>query len=299
MTHKLDTDAARAPDLCEANGGDKVADIEISLLTHESLNAFVKHAAPFTLLVFRGADLVSKAIRVLSKLNMGDDRFSHAGVLVTAECCPFVPNLQPGRLYVWESTFSYRVPGYKDTVPDVPSGRGRFGVQIRDLQDLLPLYCAAGAQVAYCPLLSNPWLPQQGEYWEDLGRRRAQLVATMSRVYQQHGAKHYEANCLQMLAAAVACCRPLRDGFHLKERMHDGISTLTNMSHAASGDATSQDGKDTCYVFCSEFVALVYQALGLLAPEFKAHEVLPTDFFGRDADGIPRLVGDPVYLTLP
>lgn len=279
----------------------------VSDVKTESLSAFVKHAVPFTLLVFQGADLVSKTIRVLSKMNMGDDRFSHAGILITAECCPFVPNLQPGRLYVWESTFSHNVPGYKDTVPDVPSGRGRFGVQIRDLQDLMPLYCKhkgsdgqPKARVAYCPLLENPWLPKQGEYWEDLGRRRAELLTTLERVYKRHGAKHYEANCVQMLASVVPCCRPLRDSLHvgrkLKAKVHDGIATLTNMRLEPDD---SEAESDAHFVFCSEFVALVYQGLGLLGLDFKAHEVLPTDFFGHDAEGIPRLVDDPVYLTLP
>ena len=49
-------------------------------------------------------------------------------------------------------------------------------------------------------------------------------------------------------------------------------------------------------VFCSEMVALAYQALGIIGPNVDTSHVIPLDFLGNDEDGLPRLVGEPVVL---
>lgn len=255
-------------------------------ITQESLASFVRNAVPFTLLAFKGVDLISKTIRAFEKFNMGDDTFSHVGMLITANCCPFIPGLLPGHAYVWESTFSVPFAGYGDGIPDVTTGKTRFGIQIRDLEDVVPAYCKVdGAEVAYCALLNNPWVAGPSEPTEQVAKRRKLCIQKMKRLHKKYGHTLYEANLLQFFSAVLPFLRPARN---FVKSFVDGILTWTNMPLS----------KDDHYVFCSEFVTLVYQSLGLISPAFKPHEVLPTDYFGMDADGMPRICADPIYLTL-
>lgn len=255
-------------------------------LSSMPLDQFLRSAPPFTLLAFKGADLVSKLIRVVEKWNIGEATdFSHVGILITSECCPFVPNLRPGVCYSWESTWGYRVMGMGEGLPDVASGKCRFGVQIRELAQVVPLYTASGdAAVAMCALKHNPWLAQPGESTKDTARRRAKLIAAMQRVYKQFANAHYEFNLLELCAAGIPCLRKARDALH-SSRV-DGLLSVTN---------AGADNVDTGQ-FCSEFVAHVYKALGIIPDRFRADEVMPCDFFGKDTDGMPAIANAPIYL---
>jgi hypothetical protein len=72
------------------------------------------------------------------KLGRGD--FSHIGLAITRDALD-LPCLEPGKLYVWESTFSAPAgffARFTDKVPDRETEGVRFGVQIRDLELVVP-----------------------------------------------------------------------------------------------------------------------------------------------------------------
>lgn len=251
------------------------------------VHEYAARAVPLSLVMFKGADLVSNTIRVLEGIHNGRNEYSHMGIVVTAECCPFLPSLRHGHAYVWESTFSHRILGFGDGVPDVTTGHTAFGVQIRDLCELVPAYTRVpGTAVAVANLLDNPWLAVPDETQEQLQTRRAHIVKTLERMFHKYCTKTYELNLLQLLAAVIPCLRPARD--FMETTVIDGINALTNLDLV---DDTTR------YVFCSEFVALLFQALDIIPPRFKAHEVLPTDFFGQDRDGLPQLAYEATLLT--
>lgn len=253
---------------------------------------------PFTLLAFRGADIVSSLIRVVEHVSMGRDEFSHIALVVTSECCPFVNGLQPGKAYVWESTFGYRVAGVGDGVPDITTGKHKFGVQIRDLEELVPAYLrASGTAVAVCPLLDNPWLPRRGESTDEVWRRRARIVDIMRDLHARYSRKMYELNLLEMLAAGLRCLRPVRDA--LETVLVDGMVTLTNMTHE-DGTASTEEARHryrTQWLWCAEFVCIVLQAIGVVPPGFKPQNTVACDFLGGDIDGMPAVAAEPVYIT--
>jgi len=60
---------------------------------------------PLDVILFRGVDAVSHAICFFEGKVFGHGDFSHAGVAVTREVLD-LPFLEPGRVYVWESTLS-------------------------------------------------------------------------------------------------------------------------------------------------------------------------------------------------
>src|SRR5262245_63829703 len=107
---------------------------------------------PIDLILFRGTDPVSHAICFLEAKKLGRGDFSHVGLAVTREALD-LPFLEPGKLYVWESTFSAPVgfwAKFTDRVPDRETEGVRFGVQIRDLELVVPGYASSGGKVAWC-----------------------------------------------------------------------------------------------------------------------------------------------------
>lgn len=251
-----------------------------------SLRLALENTPPFTLVAFRGGDIVAKFIRAVQKWSVGDGAqdFSHVGVVITSECCPFLKFLKPELLYVWECCES-------DSLPDLDTGGTRLGVQIRLLEDVVRLYMShEGTAVAVCPLIHNPWLAQSGEPGQDTAKRRMELIMAMQTLHEQLKGRYYEINPLELCTPLFACLRPARDV--LKKVIQGGVRTFTNMS------LTDSDYSNK-WVFCSELAAIIYQGIGVIPPEYKPCDVLPSDMFGHDREGMPAVAQPPMYITLP
>lgn len=234
--------------------------MEEDVLTYDQVAAI---ASPLDLLLFRGGCIFSTVIMTAEKITTGYGKYSHAGIIVTKDVLPEVKELEEGKLYVWESTMSYPLGEMTDGVPNVETGKGKFGVQLRDFEEVLKAYTKSeGTEVAWCKLINNPWN----------SKKKKRVVKTMARCYRDYGDKVYEVNILSLLASVIPCLRQARDTIEWD-------------------DEEIQD-----FVFCSELAALVYRRLGLLSKEFDPSDVIPVDFLGYDADGMPRLVEDPIML---
>lgn len=254
-----------------------------------NLNEYALNPVPLSLIAFKGGDVVSGMIRALQKWYIGFDEFSHVGLLITKDCCPFINELEKGRIYVWESTISYTPLGIGDGVLDVVSKEKRFGVQIRDLEELYPKYTSDKAKIALCELTSNPWSVMPGDSKEKIQKRRKKIINILYRVYKKYKDARYEFNPIQLGASIFPCMRGLEKG--LNSVMVNGVPTLTNKMGLNRDDQ----------VFCSEFVAIVYKKLGVIPSNVDTFRVVPGDFFGMDADkenGIPyRVVNTPIYFV--
>jgi len=260
----------------------------ISARAPKKLRDFMTAALPLTLIAFRGGDAVSCLIRLLEKIQTGNGDFSHVGLLINSDICPFIPGLESNKIYVWESTMSARFFGLGgDGVADPTNKKTRFGVQIRDLEELLPKYLQVDdTAVAFCNLVNNPWRQAEYETIFETVQRRAKIVRDMKRLYKKYHRKTYEINCLQLCSAAVPGLRNVQKEFG--EKVVGGVKQIFKMPEL--------EGDDDDFVFCSEFVALIYQGLGIIDSKYKPHEAVPVDFFGSDRDGIPRVTEGPVYL---
>lgn len=246
------------------------------------ISDYKPNALPLTLISFRGEDIISKTIRIIEKIQTGNGEFSHCGILITSDLCPFIPNLKPNKLYIWESTI------LNNEISDITTNKQRFGVQIRDLDELLPKYLEDNkSAIAYCNLLNNPWVKKDKENMIDTADRRENIINIMKMLYKKYHDKIYEMNCLQLLSTVLPCLRkPQRK---LYEKVVDGVNHIYS---------TGLNGKEDDFVFCSEFITIIYKALDIIDSKFVPSEVTPTDFFGNDIDGIPKIVEDPVYLEL-
>lgn len=246
----------------------------------------------FDLIAFRGGDVISDLIVKLEKYKLNNGDFSHIGLAITSELIPQLTTkngtiftLIPGKVYVLESTFSYAVGSLTDGVPDVISSKGFFGVQLRDLEELLPKY---NLHVAWAKLKNNPLDRRIGDSDESYYSRKTWYSFKFNELFQQIYHTRYEMDLIGLLGSMFPCLRPIRN-------FRDGVykSLFKKLHKLHLSNTTSGPGG---WLFCSEMVAMVYQVFELIPSSLDPRDALPVDFFGHDQDGIPALTESPVYL---
>lgn len=232
---------------------------------------------PFDLIAFRGGGLYSSLIAKLEEFEVGVGTFTHVGIVVTSDILPN-KSLEQGRLYLFESTLTY------NSAPDVLTGKGVLGVQLRDLETALTHYIEdQGTKVAWCPLLNNPYNIND----TNTHLRRKLLREFFTDFFRRYNTRLYEVDPTELLAAMFPSLRIIRTV------RNELISALCAILHKFG---LSENNKDSPgWQFCSELVTEVYQTIGVVSYEFNPEDVLPVDFFGCDRDGLPRLVDTPVY----
>lgn len=261
----------------------------VRMTTPQSYLALVKQFTPLDLILFKGSDYVSDAICIVEQKILGDGEFSHCGILVNSDLLPTVPQLIPGRWYIWESTMSATsgiLSDFTDGQPNVETGKGKFGVQIRDLEQVVTAYTKNGGKVAWAKLLNNPW--------GGVGRlvSHNNLVKTVCDVNKIYGTRTYDVNCLDLFGTVFPCMRKPRDLFD--SMLYDGHLVLTSFHLEAN---TPNDPGITGWQFCSELVARVYEAIGLISPNLDPRDFAPVDFLGVSPKLTACLVVTPVYIT--
>jgi len=259
--------------------------LKVKNLEKVSYKEIESEIEPLDLLMFRGGDFVSKTIRFLEKKMLGNGSFSHVGIVVTRELMPWLKMLQPGEKYVWESTMSIPIGGFVEDVPDVESGKGKFGVQIRFLEDVIDSYTnrESGSLVAWAPLKDNPWKTKENQ---------KSIIRKVRKLHKEVGCRTYELNFLELAASLFPPLRIFRKKTKWVEDIGFGILRSFDI---VEGD--SEDEGDSFY-FCSELVAYVYKKLDIISVSVNPQEVVPMDFLGYDRDGMRELVEvDPIILV--
>ena len=248
---------------------------------------------PLDLLLFRGNDFISDTIKEFEWLLEGCGEFSHAGLVVDNKILPFVSQLKDDHLYVWESTMSGSCDGYNKSggVPDIEIGKGRFGVQIRDLEDVIISYEETNKSnvnenkntaVAWCQLIKNPFLTNDDN--------RKEIIDELNRFHTQYGFRKYELNPLVLLSAIFGCCRKLRNDYDKMSIMGHNILVKFGKAYGKEDD----EDIDEESVFCSQFVTMIYKRLNIIPKNIRSSDISPVDFLL--ARKIEKLVADPVYI---
>lgn len=249
---------------------------------------------PFDLVAFRGGDLISEMISTMEEYEIGVGAFSHVGMIVTSDILPRAKHgskefdLVPGHPYLFESTFTYAIGGLGDGIPDVVTGKGDFGVQLRDLEEVIPRYIKdEKCKIAWCRLKNNPFNEIPGEAEANLRRRRTILRDSFTEFFRHYEDRLYQIDLQSLFAAMFPSLRCIRN-------IQDAIFTALYTVLYACG--LKEDNRGPAgWQFCSELVANVYKDISIIPPEFDAKNVVPIDFFGCDVDNLPSLVEDPLY----
>lgn len=254
------------------------------VMTHDNLVYYqdIKgKIQPFDLLAFKGGDIMSDLISVLEKYEFEVGTFTHVGMVVTSDILPKYKDftLEKDKIYIFESTFTYNVKGFTDGPPDVITKSGWFGVQLRDLEEVIPSYITnEKTEVAWCSLINNP-------YNESTKKK---LSKKFSKFFESYEGRFYEMDVESLLASMFPCLRSIRSVrdnifVHLYQTFH-----LHGLMKDSEGPAGWQ--------FCSELVANVYQMIGIIPKSVNTKNILPINFFGFDHEGIPSLVQNPIFI---
>ncbi len=234
---------------------------------------------PLDAILFRGVDAVSKAICFMEARKLGHGDFSHAGLAVTREALD-LPFLEPGKIYVWESTLSAKEgfwARFTDKIPDAETQGVRFGVQLRDLELVIPGYSSSGGKVAWCAYRGKR--PPLDEV------RRGLLE-----LHAEYGHARYAVGRLKVLSVVFPALRPMRDRL---SRPRDQDANLKELVREPIPKQQPKPGADQ-HMFCSEWVAMVYKRLGLgelNGVDFDPKLAAPVGPLSR-----PEFFGEPVYL---
>jgi len=233
---------------------------------------------PLDLIFFRGHDFISRLV-LRAEAHLGCDRFSHVGLVVTSEILPNIPELESGKLYLWESTSTDK----RDPVTDVEDGKRHFGVQIRPLEDAVKVY-SEGGEVTWGRLRNNPWT--------DITRRN-EIRKVLSDIHEQFGRRTYEANVLSLLAVVFPWLRKARDA--VDTVIIDGYKLFRSWSSTLIGPP---DVPVAGWLFCSELIAIVYQNLNVLDKGQDVRNMAPADFLGV-RNPYPNVTSELIPLEFP
>lgn len=242
---------------------------------------------PFDVIVIKGGEHISNAIRFIQQVTLGvkerKDVWSHMGLVVTRELYDD-PRLKPGKLYLIESTLSGK---FNDGVKNI-DGKSFFGVQIRDLDKLAKKYTKnKKGGIGWARLRNNPFaLPfdedkEEGEEKEEIERlreiKRREYQLIFTKIYPMRWEKiRYNFNLIYLAAAVWPIFSPLKWG-------------LEKIDFFNSDE----------WLFCSELVFDILQVFNFYDGHFDSSVVLPQDFFGYDTSTppIPQLFDDPVEFS--
>lgn len=237
-------------------------------------NNIIDSIQPLDLIFFRGNDFVSDTISILQQIKLGSGEFTHVGMVVNNELLPTITQLKSGKLYVLESTISIPYPGSGPMTPDIVSGEGIFGVQIRELEDVIRTYTITeGAVLAWTKLKHNPFFSNK------------QFVINMvETIYNKVKNKGYEINCFELFGSLFSCVRPIRDN----------LITITIEDHKIL--ITKNDGSQM--YFCSELIGLIYKSISILPDYIDERNIVPMDLLGYDQDYHIDIVEKPIYIKM-
>ena len=232
----------------------------------------------YDIIGFRGSDFVADAISSTERESVGENYITHVGMVIRARDLPRdSPQYDADKVYVLESTAS----GAKDnilaqfvgSVPSVIDGKGHLGVQLRDLDVLVPQYDAPDrARLLWLPLKNSAPHP-----------------AMVQAILDKYLGVFYDASPVNLASAVNPRLRKCRDNCLFKA-LRDCFCICV------CGTRPSK------WLFCSELVAQIYVDIGVFPRNtVNPSDVLPVDFLPRDAmttmdaDGkVPQVFGVPV-----
>lgn len=225
-----------------------------------------RHIRPLDCIFFQGTEFVSKTIIQIEKLTLGIGEWSHVGIVVNKEVMPSL-KVKDDDLYVWESTISSRNKLIsEDPTLDAESNSPVFGVQIRKLKDVINNGLKSGVKIGWGKLINNPIDRFKDEDEKIFELRLKVLQDTLDKVHKENYHRPYTKNICRLLAAMFTCCSCCR---------HDCCF-----------------GED--WRFCSQFVSVVYKAIGVLSDVIDPETVVPQDIATPEVseERLPKILED-------
>lgn len=249
----------------------------------------------FDLLAFRGDDFISNTIANLELEEIGSGEFSHVGMAVRSDILPFCIingkqfNLEPDHVYILESTFIYNIPGETHNIPDVIANHCKIGVQLRNFEEIIPIYITDKiTKIAWCKLINNPLNRLSTDTDDKFINRQLAVKERFKQLFMEYYGRLYEMSFINLLSSIFPSLRPLR-------YLHDEIYISLYKALHLCGIAKNDSGP-AGWQFCSELIANIYQSYNIISAAIDTKNIVPVDFFGYDKNEFPAVVESPVFI---
>jgi len=227
----------------------------------------LKNIRPLDCIFFKGTSFYSKAIIELDKITLGQSttrEWSHLGLVINKEMIPNL-NVKDNDLYIWESTLSSTSTLLSpDIVLDVESNEGVFGVQIRKLKDVIDNNLKIGVGIGWGKLINNPCYKLPNENENNYKNRLSLLKIKLNILHTKNYHRPYQTNIFRLLGSIFTKCSCCRSSCCFGKKM----------------------------VFCSQFVANVYESLGILPKKYNTRLIVPQDISNpeKSSDHLPKIL---------
>jgi hypothetical protein len=240
--------------------------MEIKEKTFNELKSVIK---PFDLICFRGSDIVSDLISEIEKYTFKNGDFTHVGMVITTDIITFNNGI-PGKLYVWESTLSGPIGGEPD---DIETNSWKFGVQIRDLEEVIQNYITNNiTKVGWCRLMNNPIDMLSIETKDEYDKRISILKSNVQEFHTKYEHCLYDFKILTMIKTIF----PSIDNNLLLRK----IFTSNNL------------------IFCSELVCALYEVINIISKTVDPSEIAPVELIQSSYRILEKIVDDPILFEI-
>jgi hypothetical protein len=232
-----------------------------------SLNELKNQMQSFDLICFRGNEFVSDTISKVENRVFGNGDWTHVGIVIKTDILDF-KNGKDNKIYVWESTMSGSLG---DGVNSEETNKGKFGVQIRDLEKVIEKYIKDDiTKIGWCRLLYNPLNRRKKDTDETYNKRLNRIKRRIKRFHINNGNATYDFKILTMAKTIFPF---INKNKYLKKIFHT---------------------KDL--YFCSELVATIYKLIHIINKSIDPESIAPVELLGYTNDNIGKIVAEPILL---
>jgi hypothetical protein len=238
-------------------------------ISESDLEDVMERIRPLDLILFSGNTIFSKTIKMVEKKKYGIGNISHIGMIVDKSILPHIKQINNYKFYIWESTSSKCTISGRHKLKDIYN-KSRFGVQIRDLEQVISCYIHSGGRVFWGKLKNNPTKILNDETENEYQERIQNLITKMKMIDDVFGKSSYNLSLIDLGASVYSWLRPFR-------KLKNYIQQKNNKNKP-------------CPLFCSEFIAIIYKEIGIIDSDVEPQNIVPVDFLGVTEKGIPLML---------
>jgi hypothetical protein len=237
-------------------------------ISESEIEHVMESIRPLDLILFSGNTILSKTIKMVERKKYGIGNVSHIGMVIDKLVLPHIKQINDYKMYIWESTSSKCAITGKHKLKDI-FNKSRFGVQIRDLEQVVTCYINSGGRVFWGKLKNNPTKIRENETEREYQDRIEILNTKFKMIYDVFGKSSYNLSLIDLGASVYGWMRPLRKLKNYIQRKRKN---------------------KPCPLFCSEFIAIIYKEIGVIDDNVEPQNIVPVDFLGVTEKGIPLIL---------
>lgn len=261
-----------------------------------NVNSLLNVICPLDIIFFKGTDIHSNiCMKNSENTPLHQCMWNHVGLVVNSEVLPDEHYIIPNKYYVWSTIMSNEVRCQDDVLhSDIDSHNNVLGVQIRDLDEIIPSYSSLEkAQIGWGKLRNNPL--RTGRIRDKIDHSSIDIIRQIFRdIHKLYGRRR----------------RSQMDRI-LRRRNHDYITTTVFTTNLSSTNSFICNGNrrqvrvlvsnnilthDIQWLICSDLIMVILQKMNIIDKKCNPSSILPSDLLGNEEEEFERVCNDPIII---